>query len=109
MDHVDLCSIHWPPRARALVPTWEALLAARDQGLARAVGVSNYSLALLDELVDATGQASQVNQIPWAPSPCTTPPCSTGTAGAASSWRAVRSRTPTCVTPCWPGSPPATG
>jgi 2,5-diketo-D-gluconate reductase A len=67
MDHVDLWLVHWPPRARALVPTWEALLAARDQGLARAVGVSNYSPARLDELIDATGQAPQVNQIPWAP------------------------------------------
>jgi 2,5-diketo-D-gluconate reductase A len=67
MDHVDLWLVHWPPRARALVPTWEELLAARDQGLARAVGVSNYSLAQLDELIDATGQAPQVNQIPWAP------------------------------------------
>jgi diketogulonate reductase-like aldo/keto reductase len=67
MDQVDLWLVHWPPRARALVPTWEALLAARDQGLARAVGVSNYSLAQLDQLIDATGQAPQVNQIPWAP------------------------------------------
>ena len=65
MDHVDLWLVHWPPRA--LVSTWEALLAARDQGLARAVGVSNYSPAQLDELIDATGQAPQVNQIPWAP------------------------------------------
>jgi 2,5-diketo-D-gluconate reductase A len=67
MDHVDLWLVHWPPRARALVPTWEALLAARDQGLARAVGVSNYSTVLLDQLAAATGQAPQVNQIPWAP------------------------------------------
>ena len=67
MDHVDLWLVHWPPRARALVPTWEAMLAARDQGLARAVGVSNYSPAQLDELTAATGQVPQVNQIPWAP------------------------------------------
>jgi 2,5-diketo-D-gluconate reductase A len=66
-DYVDLWLVHWPPRGRALVPTWEALLAARDQGLARAVGVSNYSTAQLDELTAATGQAPQVNQIPWAP------------------------------------------
>ena len=67
MDHVDLWLVHWPPREQALVSTWEALLAARDQGLARAVGVSNYSPAQLDKLIDATGQAPQVNQIPWAP------------------------------------------
>jgi diketogulonate reductase-like aldo/keto reductase len=67
MDHVDLWLVHWPPRGRALVSTWRELLAARDQGLARAVGVSNYSLAQLDELIAMTGAAPQVNQIPWAP------------------------------------------
>jgi 2,5-diketo-D-gluconate reductase A len=67
MDYVDLWLVHWPPRGRALVSTWEELLAARDQGLARAVGVSNYSPAQLDRLNDATGQMPQVNQIPWAP------------------------------------------
>jgi 2,5-diketo-D-gluconate reductase A len=68
MDYVDLWLVHWPPRGRALVPTWRELLAIRDQGLARAVGVSNYSTAQLDELIAATGEAPQVNQIPWAPS-----------------------------------------
>jgi 2,5-diketo-D-gluconate reductase A len=67
MDHVDLWLVHWPPRGGALVSTWRALLAARDQGLARAVGVSNYRTAQLDELTAATGVAPQVNQIPWAP------------------------------------------
>jgi 2,5-diketo-D-gluconate reductase A len=67
MDHVDLWLVHWPPRGRALVSIWKELLAVRDQGLARAVGVSNYSLAQLDELIAVTGAAPQVNQIPWAP------------------------------------------
>jgi 2,5-diketo-D-gluconate reductase A len=67
MEYVDLWLVHWPPRGRALIPTWKELLAVRDQGLARAVGVSNYSMAQLDELIAATGQAPQVNQIPWAP------------------------------------------
>ena len=67
MDHVDLWLVHWPPRGGALVSTWKELLAVRNQRLARAVGVSNYSIALLDELIAATGVAPQVNQIPWAP------------------------------------------
>jgi 2,5-diketo-D-gluconate reductase A len=67
MEYVDLWRVHWPPRGRALVPTWKELLAVRDQGQACAVGVSNYSTAQLDELIAATGQAPQVNQIPWAP------------------------------------------
>jgi 2,5-diketo-D-gluconate reductase A len=67
MDHVDLWLVHWPPRGRALVSTWKELLAARDEGLARAVGVSNYSPAQLDELTTASGETPEVNQIPWAP------------------------------------------
>ena len=68
MSYVDLWLVHWPPRRRALVSTWKELLAARDEGLARAVGGSNYSPAELDELTTATGEAPEVNQIPWAPS-----------------------------------------
>jgi 2,5-diketo-D-gluconate reductase A len=67
MAYVDLWLVHWPPRDRALISTWKELLGARDQGLARAVGVSNYSPAQLDQLTAATGQVPQVNQIPWAP------------------------------------------
>jgi 2,5-diketo-D-gluconate reductase A len=99
MAYVDLWLVHWPPRGRALVSTWKELLAVRDQGLARAVGVSNYSMAQLDELIGAIGEAPQVNQIPWA-----------RIAGAGWCWRATaRSRTPTCATRCWSRSPPATG
>ena len=44
VDHVDLWLIHWPPSSPAdSIPVWRELLAARDEGLARAVGVSNYS------------------------------------------------------------------
>jgi diketogulonate reductase-like aldo/keto reductase len=64
---VDLWLVHWPPRGQALVSTWRQLLAARDAGLARAVGVSNYGIGELDQVTRATGQAPQVNQIPWAP------------------------------------------
>lgn len=67
-DHVDLWLIHWPPGRRAAPQTWRELLAARDDGLARAVGVSNYSITQLDGLVAATGEAPAVNQIPWSPS-----------------------------------------
>jgi 2,5-diketo-D-gluconate reductase A len=66
--YVDLWLVHWPPGGRALSRLWREFLAIRDQGLARAVGVSNYSIAQLDELIEATGQAPAVNQIPWSPS-----------------------------------------
>jgi diketogulonate reductase-like aldo/keto reductase len=68
LDHVDLWLIHWPPAARALVPTWEGVLAVRDAGLVTSAGVSNYSIDQIDRLVDATSEIPAVNQIPWAPS-----------------------------------------
>jgi 2,5-diketo-D-gluconate reductase A len=66
-DHLDLWLVHWPPRGGNSVAVWRAMLALRDEGLARAVGVSNYSLAEIDELVRATGEAPAVNQIHWNP------------------------------------------
>lgn len=66
-EYVDLWLIHWPPNGRARPDTWRELLAVRDEGLARAVGVSNYSTAQLDELIEATGEAPAVNQIKWSP------------------------------------------
>ena len=66
-DYVDLWLIHWSPRGRNLVPLWREFLAVRDDGLARAVGVSNYSVAQIDDLIEATGERPAVNQIPWSP------------------------------------------
>jgi 2,5-diketo-D-gluconate reductase A len=66
-DYLDLWLVHWPPRGSASVQVWRDLLALRDEGRARAVGVSNYSLAQIDELMAATGEAPAVNQIHWNP------------------------------------------
>lgn len=67
MDHVDLWLIHWPPDGVASPETWERMLTARDDGLTTSVGVSNYSISQIDELIAATDEAPAVNQIPWAP------------------------------------------
>jgi 2,5-diketo-D-gluconate reductase A len=67
-DYVDLWLIHWPPSRGAGVEIWREFLAVRDEGLARAVGVSNYSIRQIDELTGATGEAPAVNQIRWSPS-----------------------------------------
>jgi diketogulonate reductase-like aldo/keto reductase len=50
-----------------LIKVWCEFLALRDEGRARAIGVSNYSLAQIDRLIKATGQAPAVNQISWSP------------------------------------------
>ena len=67
VDAVDLWLIHWPPRRGTSVPVWRELLAARDEGRARAVGVSNYGADEIDELTAATGERPAVNQIRFGP------------------------------------------
>jgi 2,5-diketo-D-gluconate reductase A len=66
-DYVDLWLIHWPPGGRARPDVWERLLELQADGLARDVGVSNYSLRQIDELERATGRLPAVNQIEWSP------------------------------------------
>lgn len=67
-DHLDLWLIHSPPGRDGGLGTWREFLAVRDDGLARAVGVSNYSVDQLDALTSGTGEPPVVNQIPWSPS-----------------------------------------
>jgi 2,5-diketo-D-gluconate reductase A len=66
-DYVDLWLIHWPPGRSAGVESWRAFVQARADGLTRAIGVSNYSLAQIDELTGATGVVPAVNQVRWSP------------------------------------------
>jgi 2,5-diketo-D-gluconate reductase A len=67
-DYLDLWLIHWPPsHAPDRRQLWNELLAAQAEGYVRDVGVSNFSLAQIDELTTATGQAPAVNQIDFGP------------------------------------------
>jgi 2,5-diketo-D-gluconate reductase A len=68
LDYVDLWLIHWPPNGLASPRVWQQLIRAQQEGLAKAIGVSNYSLSQIDELNAATGVVPQVNQIRWGPS-----------------------------------------
>ncbi|MDN6876404.1 2,5-didehydrogluconate reductase DkgB [Pseudomonas citronellolis] len=56
-DYVDLCLIHWPSPGGA-VPVDEymaALAEAKARGLAREIGVSNFTLALMQQAIDVVG------------------------------------------------------
>ena len=66
-DHVDLWLIHWPGGSRKDVAMWRAFVEAQQQGLARAIGVSNYPLDLVDEVTRETGVTPAVNQVEWSP------------------------------------------
>src|SRR5713226_6493703 len=62
LDYVDLYLIHWPvPGLRQ--ESWKALLKIRDEGLVRAIGVSNYTIRHLEELLRATPAPPAVNQV----------------------------------------------
>jgi 2,5-diketo-D-gluconate reductase A len=67
LDYVDLWLIHWPPPGGARPDVWERLLELQAEGLAREVGVSNYSVDQIDDLERATGVLPAVNQIEWGP------------------------------------------
>lgn len=83
MDYVDLYLIHWPLRVRKngsnqknvreiqpedflpldLVGTWEAMEKCCDLGLAKAIGVSNFSVKKLENLLPHVRYVPAVNQV----------------------------------------------
>ncbi len=65
-DRVDLWLIHWPGDGDN-VDLWKSFVEARDAGLARDIGVSNFDTAMIDGLASATGVTPAVNQIEWSP------------------------------------------
>jgi diketogulonate reductase-like aldo/keto reductase len=65
VDQVDLYLVHWPQRG----PTWAwpGMERARERGLARSIGVSNFSAADLDQVAAAGTVVPAVNQIQFSP------------------------------------------
>ncbi|MFE7846209.1 aldo/keto reductase [Microbacterium sp. NPDC057407] len=64
LDRIDLQLIHWPnPSVGKYVDTWLGMIEAREQGLVRSIGVSNFTEAMLTELIDETGVVPAVNQV----------------------------------------------
>ncbi len=63
---VDLYLIHWPGERKRL-ESWRALVALREEGLCRAIGVSNYTIAHLEELAGASPVTPAVNQVEFHP------------------------------------------
>ncbi|HEX4364679.1 MAG TPA: aldo/keto reductase [Solirubrobacteraceae bacterium] len=69
MSYVDLYLIHWPvPAHDRYAETWQALVELQADGLARAIGVSNFQPAHLERIIRETGVTPAVNQVELHPS-----------------------------------------
>ena len=65
VDQVDLYIVHWPQGG----PTWawDGMQRAHGSGYARSIGVSNFSVAELDELLAIADVRPVVNQVQFSP------------------------------------------
>jgi diketogulonate reductase-like aldo/keto reductase len=64
-DYVDLYIIHWPQRG----PTWAwpGMERARELGYARSIGISNFDVAQVQQLLAAAAVPPAVNQVQFSP------------------------------------------
>ena len=66
MTYVDLYLIHWPVQGMSL-DTWKAMVKLLHTGKARAVGVSNYTIQELQEILQNSDVVPAVNQVEFHP------------------------------------------
>ncbi|GAB2554659.1 aldo/keto reductase [Leucobacter ruminantium] len=64
LDAIDLYLVHWPnPVTGKYVEAWRALIEARERGLVREIGVSNFLPEHLERIEAETGVRPVLNQI----------------------------------------------
>jgi diketogulonate reductase-like aldo/keto reductase len=64
-DYVDLLLIHWPSKRNfsQTIETWKALVELEEEGLSRSIGVSNFTISLIERLLKETDVVPAVNQV----------------------------------------------
>ena len=67
VDYVDLLMVHWPNPQIAMSETMPALAEAKRRGLARHIGVANFNIALLDEVMRLCPEPLAVLQAEYHP------------------------------------------
>ena len=65
-EYIDLYLIHWPIRNKRQ-DTWRALERLYQEGQVRAIGIANYLLPFLDELLPSAVVVPTVNQVEFSP------------------------------------------
>jgi len=64
-EHVDLFHIHWPGQDWDLARSIETLVALRDEGKARHIGVANFPLGLLRQVMETLGAPLSAIQVEY--------------------------------------------
>ncbi len=67
LSEVDLLLIHWPNPRIPLAETMGALCRMKSAGLTRNIGVSNFTVALIEEAARLATEPLVLNQIEWHP------------------------------------------
>jgi 2,5-diketo-D-gluconate reductase B len=67
LQEVDLLLLHWPNPRIALADTLGALAKVKREGLTRHIGVSNFTVALIEQAVALTTEPLVCNQIEYHP------------------------------------------
>jgi diketogulonate reductase-like aldo/keto reductase len=66
LEYIDLYLIHWPVKGLR-AESWRALATLLERGRTRAIGVSNYTIRHLEELLAASPIPPAVNQVEFSP------------------------------------------
>ncbi len=66
LSYMDLYLIHWPVE-KLRNETWKAMIALQEEGKCRAIGVSNYTIRHLEELLADSPVVPAVNQVEFSP------------------------------------------
>jgi 2,5-diketo-D-gluconate reductase B len=67
LSDVDLLLIHWPSPRIPLAETMVALCRMKQAGFARHIGISNFTVPLIEEAVRLATEPLVTNQIEWHP------------------------------------------
>jgi 2,5-diketo-D-gluconate reductase B len=67
VSDVNLLLIHWPNPQIPLAETLGAMAEMKKKGFARHIGISNFTVALIEEAVKLSSEPIATNQIEWHP------------------------------------------
>lgn len=66
LDYIDLYLIHWPG-SNLRQESWKAFLRLHEEGLAHSIGVSNYTIPHLEDVLSESPIPPAVNQVEFHP------------------------------------------